>query len=373
VPRLRLWGIVRGDRGAVAALVAILVSSGVLLGMGALVVDVGILWAERTSLVAGADAAAVGVAKACIANNDDCTTGDMRRLADRYASRNSRDGRADAAVCGVLPSGPSWLPSCSGLNPALCQGSRPSGQPFVEVHSISERPGGSTVLPPAFAGSLTGNGATEVRACARVSWGPVLRGVSEPSLMVCQRTFDAMTGGGLVFQSPPPGSSRHASSVGWSDEEVLFWRPGTDGCTAGSTDQFMFIQKHSPGGANCPHQLVVGATENGTITPEIPSGCATPLNSVRSGKRAFPVAVVGPGDTTVGIATFVVTGWRAPRTGWTSGYTSARSSLSGVNRCSLSTSRFCLYGYFTTATFLDEPKGPLGDTNFGAVYLRTIG
>src|SRR5947208_3628329 len=67
-------GLRRGhDRGAVAGLVAVLLSTGVLLGMAALSVDVGQLYAERRQVQNGADAAALAVAVSCAASTT-CTS-----------------------------------------------------------------------------------------------------------------------------------------------------------------------------------------------------------------------------------------------------------------------------------------------------------
>ena len=60
-PLLRL--LRRDERGAVGVLVAVLLAGGVLLGLGAMVIDVGQLYQERAQLQNGADAAAVAVAK----------------------------------------------------------------------------------------------------------------------------------------------------------------------------------------------------------------------------------------------------------------------------------------------------------------------
>ena len=54
-----------GDRGAVTALVAILMSSGVLLGMTAYAVDIGTLYAYRDQALNAANAAALAAAELC--------------------------------------------------------------------------------------------------------------------------------------------------------------------------------------------------------------------------------------------------------------------------------------------------------------------
>ena len=52
-----------GESGAVASIIAIFFGTGVLLGLGALVVDTGSLLYERRQLQTGADATALGVAQ----------------------------------------------------------------------------------------------------------------------------------------------------------------------------------------------------------------------------------------------------------------------------------------------------------------------
>ena len=53
----------RDDEGATAILVVIVMV--VLLGMGAMVVDVGGLWSERRQLQNGADASSLAIAQMC--------------------------------------------------------------------------------------------------------------------------------------------------------------------------------------------------------------------------------------------------------------------------------------------------------------------
>ncbi len=79
------------ERGAAAVLVAILMV--VLLGFGALAVDVGLLYSEKAQLQNGADAGALGIAQACAKGTADCTT--PSSLAKGLADANSLDGRSN--------------------------------------------------------------------------------------------------------------------------------------------------------------------------------------------------------------------------------------------------------------------------------------
>ena len=84
------------DRGAISALAAVLFGSGVLLGMAALVVDVGLLYTERAQLQNGADAAAVEVAQICATSAvADCAPAVTGPVAAQYARDNAANGEAD--------------------------------------------------------------------------------------------------------------------------------------------------------------------------------------------------------------------------------------------------------------------------------------
>ncbi|WP_104172060.1 pilus assembly protein TadG-related protein [Arthrobacter sp. Y81] len=79
-----------GERGAVSVLVAILLV--VLLGFGAIAVDVGMLYAERTQLRNGADAAALAIAQKCAKNAADTDCSIDSALARSFANSNANDG-----------------------------------------------------------------------------------------------------------------------------------------------------------------------------------------------------------------------------------------------------------------------------------------
>ena len=80
-----------GERGAISVLVAILMVT--LLGFTAVAVDVGMLYAERTQLRNGADAAAFAIAQKCArdVNDPDCST--TSTLARSLANSNAGDGK----------------------------------------------------------------------------------------------------------------------------------------------------------------------------------------------------------------------------------------------------------------------------------------
>ena len=154
------------ERGAIAVLIAVLIGGGVLTGMGALVIDVGQLYAERAQLQNGADAGALAVAKSCAAGT--CTPA----IATAYADANAEDGAsAVSLVCGSGSLGPA--------RPAPARSPTARRRPPARTTSTCTPPprhaDGSTLLPPSFARALPGDGGyngTTVGACAQAQWGP---------------------------------------------------------------------------------------------------------------------------------------------------------------------------------------------------------
>ncbi|MEO5975240.1 MAG: pilus assembly protein TadG-related protein [Ilumatobacteraceae bacterium] len=82
------------DRGAILVWFAAFVI--VLLGSGALVIDMGSLWSERRQLQNGADAAALAVALDCAKTA--CTQSQLVAL--NYAKLSASDGAASVSLCG---------------------------------------------------------------------------------------------------------------------------------------------------------------------------------------------------------------------------------------------------------------------------------
>ncbi|MGH9188683.1 MAG: pilus assembly protein TadG-related protein, partial [Acidimicrobiales bacterium] len=88
----------RDQGGAIGYMTALLIVP--VLGMGALVLDIGAVVQERRELQNGADAAALAVAKDCAGG--DC--GSFNDLADEYADANADD--ADSNIDEVCGDGP---------------------------------------------------------------------------------------------------------------------------------------------------------------------------------------------------------------------------------------------------------------------------
>src|SRR5439155_7035054 len=154
------WTRRRGERGAVASFVAVLLGAGVLLGVGALVVDVGQIFAEREQLQSGADSAALRVAKSCAPTETGCP-GTVSATATTFAGRNAKDNASAATVCGsafgltACPAQHSGLSGCLGTPPALT--------PYAEVRTSTLTASGGTLLSPTFSRAVAGNGGSNGR------------------------------------------------------------------------------------------------------------------------------------------------------------------------------------------------------------------
>lgn len=82
-----------GERGAAGVLVAVMML--VLIGAGAIAVDVGQIYSERAQLQNAADSGALAVAHACYATG--CTQAEAEAIAASLADSNSNDGHSNVA------------------------------------------------------------------------------------------------------------------------------------------------------------------------------------------------------------------------------------------------------------------------------------
>lgn len=357
---LRRLGGVPGDRGAVATLVAVMLGGGVLLGAAALAIDVGLIYAEREELQSGADAAAVAVAKECFVGDDRCSPSRAAALAGGYADDNAHDGMSNAAVCGYAPRLPgrgNALSPCGGGTGGLseCLGTVASNQPYVEVRTDTQTSSGG-VLPPVFAQTVTNTTGTNVRACSRVSWGPVAEQRTNLAITIREEEFRDAIASGRGFQPPPGTGSASPDGV-----VALPYRvPNCPGCPG-----FGFLDA-----SGCSLTLQANDMQYGWVHDSTPDGCAAALRRARDEKQRVPVAIFDRATSghfhVTGIAVFVVTGWYSPP-GWAGGPAEDPESDCVGNQF------FCLYGYFTTRVFEAGPRSTLGDDHFGAVHIRTIG
>lgn len=222
-----------GDDGAVAVVVAVMLVA--LVGVGALVLDIGSLYAERRQLQNASDASALAVAQDCPTTTLCDTSTSATGLAGRYANANSNDGTSTVTeVCGVGAN----LSPCSPSSPAGSWDCRalPSGAlssaPYVQTRTRTLRSGSNLMAPilgqvldPSYAG-------TEVRACARVSWGSPSSTQSALPVAISQCEWQNATASGTTYAPSPPYTS---TGYPTSSEKILYLHntTGASNCPAG--------------------------------------------------------------------------------------------------------------------------------------------
>lgn len=140
-----------GERGAVSVIVAMMLVA--LLGFGAIAVDVAMLYAERTQLRNGADAAALSIAQRCAASTNDSGCSATSALAASLNNSNANDGRSTIQ---------STTLNLANRTVTVTASAQEIGQPANEVSLF-------------FARALGMNSA-EVNAPSTVQWGSPERG-----------------------------------------------------------------------------------------------------------------------------------------------------------------------------------------------------
>ena len=369
-PLLRLLG--RDERGAVGLIVSILIGGGVLLGLGALAIDVGQLYQNRAELQNGADAAALAVADSCALGS--CAQG----LASQYAVANaSRLTGGNAGVDLVCGSG-AGMTACpaGGATMVDCPPNPPSGTNYVDVHTSTRTAGGSTLLPPIFARALTGNGSysgTNVKACAQAEWGnPSAANTIAYTVSAC--SWYVYTNNGTSFAPPPPYPPNPVPPASY--DHILF-EHGSPNSTTGGCPQDNASGADGPGNfgwttdpANCS-VFISGGTYGGSTGTPASKDCQTVIKADQANKTLvyLPVysSVSGTGAnvtyTLLGFAAFVITGYHI------TGSFKASDWLNPANNCT--GNQFCIDGYFTQG--LIPSTGGLGGPGLGASIVELTG
>jgi len=367
----------RDQRGAVATVFAILLAGGVLLGMLALVVDVGRLYAEREELQSGADSAVVALAEKCAQAKSvtDCSVADVATLAARYADANAKDGSANVLeICGDVPASP-FILSCDSTVGNLTDcipAEYTEDRPYLEVRTGTQTSDDEFLLSPSFAQMLLGNGdyaGSGVRACARAIWGPPVSGSGlAVTFSTCE--FDEATTDGTVYAAPPP-------AVPSDSYEQTLYLHNTDKaktCPAGPSGWDF------PGGfgwldeTECQAFIEVDETVGGNVSVSPSKSCKDLLPGWRDNHTVLLVpihdGILGKGGSKVeyhvaGLAAFVVTGYHLPGL-------SEKSNL--TNKAPCKGDDKCIYGYFTNA-LMPPTGGAIGDPedDFGATIITLIG
>ena len=361
-----------GDRGAVATLVVVLLAGGVLLGVGALVIDTGQLYSERAQLQNGADAAALAVAQGCALGATSCdasTSGTART----YANGNALDSTsAVTSVCGN--NGAGMLAACAASTGLLtdCPAAPVAGTRYVDVHTATRTSSGSTLLPPVLARTLPGRAGyagSTVLACARAAWGsPASATTIAMTLSFCEWT--AMTAGGTGYAAPPPYPPNTVPPA--SMERFLQLHGAGTSCAGGPSGWDL------PGGfgwlddttGSCAATVDINNVYHDNSGVSASTACKTALQTARTNRTVVYLPVYdGAGGSghngyyhLKGFAAFVVTGYYLP------GF-DVPSWLTGTSYCKGSAK--CVYGYFTSG--LIPAAGTIGGPDLGASVVSITG
>lgn len=305
------------EDGAVVVLMAVF--STVMVGMAALVIDVGAIHDEKRQLQNGADAAALGVARlamaSCATGTPACTPATMLDRARELADGNARDTLAN--IDSVTPD---------------------YSAKTVTVHTSTLEGGGSAILPYQFARALTGSEGKTVRASATASWAGV-RTAPVVRLTLSRCEFLDATTAGTVYDVPT---------------EILF-HGQSPGCPGGPNGAdvpggFGWLKDTDANPDDCIVTVSAEATVGADPGNSAPSACQFSNYLGDEILIAIFDAVAGTGNNATyhvfGFAQFHVTGFRFPSGG------------NGGVRCATNA---CLAGSFVRFV----PTGDLGGPNLG--------
>ena len=369
-PMMRLLG--RDERGAIGVLIAVLIGGGVLLGLGALAIDVGQLYQNRAELQNGADAGALAVADSCALGT--CTTGLTGQYATGNASKLTGGQAGVDLVCGS-GTGMAACPGSSGA-PYDCPANPSAGTNYVDVHTSTRTASGSTLLPPVFARTLLGNrgyAGTNVKACAQAEWGaPSTANTIAFTISAC--SWYVYTNNGTNFAPPPPYPPNPLPAPSY--DHIMFEHGLGSSQTTG-------CPPYQPSGQDAPGNFgwtsdpsaicstfVNNGSYGGNTGTAVSGACKTALQNDWTNKTVvyLPVysAISGTGSsvtyTLLGFAAFVITGYSltgASEPDWLN----PANTCKGTNKC--------IFGYFTQG--LIPSTGGLGGKGLGASIVKLTG
>jgi hypothetical protein len=407
----RMMRRVRGgdaERGAIAVFVAILFGSGVLLGMGALVVDAGGMYAERAQLQNGADAGSLAVALGCAKGAATCDASTAAAgPAGAHANSNANDAKAKVdGVCG-RDGGLGILPTCNGSAPGCPAAAPAAGVQYAQVQTSTLTTGGGTLLPPAFGKAVLGSGyqGKTVHACALASWGAPGGLGNAVAFTISYCEWQQNTANGTSFATYPPWPPSYlkvfaGTAPAAQSETILRLHGGGGGsCNAGNDSAGW----DAPGafgwvgdGSSCSVPITNNTFPANTGNNALNACVQTFQNAYSSHTPIFiPVydGTTGTGNnvlyTLKGFAAFIITGWdfTSGNSGWSNnGGTVKEPSLVALsegnnanqsNYCHkplvASNSDVCVDGFFTKALIPASALPTGGGQNLGAIKVSLVG
>jgi Flp pilus assembly protein TadG len=382
-----------GGRGAIGVLVAVLIGSGVLFGMAALVVDVGQIYQNRAELQNGADAAALAVAKSCAAGT--CTPSTATTYAAANASKLTGGKACVNFVSGVNGTVPvSWVPAAGTCAAAkkVCPPNPPAGANYVDVETSTLLPNGSTLLPPVFAGTLTGtHTGTTVYACAQAEWGAPLSstaiGFTISGCMwnmgtgITDKNGKKISNTATYAPPPPYNQSDPATRAALKPFDQVIYLKGEakgDFCAklpngAAAPGNFGWTSK-----SNCQVTISAVGTYPGATGNSGAGDCEPLMQGYWQNQTVLDVPVYDPAQVTssgnnatyklLGFAPFVITGFSLPGN---SGTTTEPDWVQNNNQAPCNGNAWCVSGFFTHE--LVPTSGTLGGTYMGLAIIKLTG
>lgn len=345
------------DRGAIFVWVA--VAMVVLVGSGALVVDLGALYAERRQLQNGADAAALAVAMECAKGS----CGTPSATARTYAEANAKDSAA--AVDGVCGKGPG-LPACASAPSGV--GTAPY---YVQVQTSTLNPGNESdpdevefTLAPILDALNTGS---TVHARSTVAWGPLAGTLTTNIVPVAMSLCAFQASGGTIGSDGSLVFPRTMVNVPIADLASPCFGPGGHSVPGG----FGWLDITSP--CHVAILLRAGGVDIGSDPGKsVEQTCDSLLRTWAAPGHSAPVvipifdrAVKNGTNATyhiIALASFDFCSYRFP--GVSNNGTDCRSQCNGPNN----QTRVC--GYFTPAVIPDGVWGP--GTDYGTRVMKVV-
>ena len=276
-------GNIAGERGAVSVIVAIMLVA--LLGCAAIAVDVSMMYAERTQLRNGADAAALAIAQKCAISTSDPNCTDTSSLAAGLANRNANDGLTNLKSVATDPTGRT-----------------------VAVTAASQEVGKAPNQVSLFFARVLGIASAEVNASAAAQWGTPSKGPVILPLAIAYCKLDIPAGG--------------------TTGNVQVLEQAVNGC-GGLPGGFGWI---TTSGTKCAVTMTAGQSNNSGIWFSSDPGASAPtictaadFNQMNDQTVLLPLYDVATGTGSLGkyyvkgFAAFHVTGYHFADISWTTG------------------------------------------------------
>lgn len=391
----------RREHGAVATIVTVLVTFGVVLGMLAYSADLGSITSQRRFAQNSSDAAVMRLAIAC-SKKDGATCSSTATTAPEItgiATANSTgvavtdacaSAVAQTAAGGSVPLNLCPVGNTSDLGACIPASATTALLPYVEVRTRN------TANTP-FGGAIGAGSTRPVPSCARAAWGPPGQYSAKVPIVVSECEWKNNTSSGTVYQTGPagaaPGYGTSAGQTPWpapsAEITIMLKSTTTVNCAINGKDTaggFGYVQPT----AGCGATVSINdwaQIDTGSSPPD--TSCYTVMNGLLGTVIQLPIfdclvksatlptgGISGYPDCTgasgggsnsyyhiKGWAKFYLTGYKI---GGGGGVQQAASLLTGTLPCNGGDR--CISGWYVTGTLVGAgtPVPPTPDNSFGA-------